>query len=184
MMRARSKQLKIDYPLPTVVSWVQERSVNLWGTAVRLCPRMHVCHFIGCEFIQIMHRCTALNCIFDTYSSCVDDLSRSDALSGQASYPVSCVWPDNIQPIWKHLRLSNRSACISNKSRSSLTLHLIKSPFWNKIAYKKYVSLDHFKEILLLHWLKVSSLVLGGYFLNLPFLLRKSLYVSHFVTCS
>lgn len=52
MMRARSEQLKIDYPLLTVVSSVQESSVNLWGTAVRLRLRMHVCHFIGCEFIH------------------------------------------------------------------------------------------------------------------------------------
>lgn len=41
VMRARSEQLKIDYPRLTVVSSVQESFVNLWSAAIR--PRMCVC---------------------------------------------------------------------------------------------------------------------------------------------
>lgn len=77
MMRARSEKLKIDYPLLTVVSSVQESSVNLRRTAIQLCASLFVSLY-GMWTEQFMHRWAALNCISCTYFPMCWYLSRSD----------------------------------------------------------------------------------------------------------
>lgn len=84
-MRARSEQLKIDYPRLTVVSSVQESFVNLWSAAIRPCAR--VCVALECELGSSATDCVK-NCIRHTYlRKCVGNLSRSDACYLQDSDP-------------------------------------------------------------------------------------------------
>ena len=86
-MRARSEQLKIDYPRLTVVSSVQESFVNLWSAAIRPCVCVCVCHFRE-RTGQFSHRLRKKLHSPHITPKCVGNLSRSDACYLQDSDPI------------------------------------------------------------------------------------------------